>query len=27
LSDFKTGETVYSKTLAEHNLNKDKHGL
>lgn len=27
LSDFKTGETIYSKTLDEHNLNKSKHGL
>ncbi len=27
LSDFKTGETIYSKTLDEHNLNKIKHGL
>lgn len=27
LSDFKTGETVYSKTLEEHNINKVNHGL
>lgn len=27
LSDFKTGETFYSKTLDEHNTNKVNHGL
>ncbi len=27
LSDFKTGETVFSETLEEHNINKYKHGL
>jgi UPF0755 protein len=27
LSDFATGETVYSKTLEEHVINKNKHGL
>jgi UPF0755 protein len=27
LSDPKTGETIFSKTLDEHNLNKSKYGL
>jgi UPF0755 protein len=27
LSDFTTGETIFSKTLDEHNANKYKHGL
>ncbi len=27
LSDFETGETIYSKTLDEHVANKNKHGL
>lgn len=27
LSNFETGETVYSKTFDEHVINKDKHGL
>ena len=27
LSDFQTGETIFSETLDEHNINKYKHGL